>query len=169
LLGGILVAAMDTTVNMLGNLAHSLAEHPDQWARLVEDPNLAASAVEESLRYESPVQPGFFRVTTTDTEVAGVKLPRGARVMVGFGSANRDPRQFPEPDRFLIDRTPNDHLALGRGTHFCLGAPVARLMGRVVFEEFASRGRELAVAGEPVRKNNRMLRGFDALPLSIKA
>ncbi len=169
LLGGILVAAMDTTVNMLGNLAHSLAEHPDQWARLVKDPSLAGSAVEESLRYESPVQPGFFRVTTTETEVAGVRLPQGARVMVGFGSANRDPRQFPDPDRFLIDRTPNDHLALGRGTHFCLGAPVARLMGRVVFEELALRAKELAVAGEPVRKNNRMLRGFDALPLSIAA
>lgn len=169
LLGGILVAAMDTTVNMLGNLAYALAAHPDQWARLVENPGLTPSAVNESLRYESPVQPGFFRVTTSDTEVAGVQLPKGARVMVGFGSANRDPRQFLEPDRFLVDRTPNDHLAFGRGTHFCLGAPVARLIGKVIFEELALRAKEISFVGEPVRKQNRMLRGFDALPLSIKA
>jgi cytochrome P450 len=167
LLGGILVAAMDTTVNMLGNLAHSLAEHPDQWAILRDDPTLAPSAVNESLRYESPVQPGFFRITTEETEIGGVRLPEGARVMVAFGSANRDGDEFPEPDRFLVTRTPNNHLAFGRGTHFCLGAPVARLIGKVVVEALCERAVELSLAGDPVRKANRMLRGFDSLPLSI--
>jgi cytochrome P450 len=168
LLGGILVAAMDTTVNMLGNLLHSLATHPEQWQRLAADPALAASAVNESLRFESPVQPGFFRVATQDTEIAGVAISRGARVMVGFGSANRDGDQFPDPDAFLVDRKPNQHLAFGRGVHFCLGAPVARLMGKVVLETLCDGVRTIELAGEPVRKDNRMLRGFDELPLRFK-
>jgi cytochrome P450 len=167
LLGGILVAAMDTTVNMLGNLLHSLATHPDQWRRLRDQPELALSAVNESLRFESPVQPGFFRVATCDTEIAGVTVPEGARVMVGFGSANRDGDQFPEPDAFAIDRTPNNHLAFGRGVHFCLGAPVARLMGTVVLETLCDRVATIELARDPVRKDNRMLRGFDLLPLSL--
>ncbi|MEJ2869105.1 cytochrome P450 [Actinomycetospora sp. OC33-EN08] len=167
LLGGILVAAMDTTVNMLGNLLHALATHPDQWRRLRERPDLASGAVEESLRFESPVQPGFFRVTTTETTVAGVAVPPGARVMVAFGSANRDPRQFPDPDRFLIDRTPNEHLAFGRGVHFCLGAPVARMIGRVVLEKLVSSVAEIRPAGVARRKDNRMLRGFEHLPLAL--
>jgi cytochrome P450 len=169
LLGGILVAAMDTTVNMLGNLAYSLTTHPDQWQLLRDSPNLADSAVNESLRFESPVQPGFFRVATEDVQVEGVTIPTGARVMVAFGSANRDRRQFKDADTFLIGRTPNDHLAFGRGTHFCLGAPVARLIGRVVLEELSARVGTLALAGEAVLKNNRMLRGFDVLPLRLAA
>jgi cytochrome P450 len=168
LLGGILVAAMDTTVNMLGNLAHALATHPDQWALLGERPELIPAAIEEALRYESPIQPGFFRVTTTETTVGGVSLPAGARVMVAFGSANRDPRRFPDPDRFLVDRSPNDHLAFGRGVHFCLGAPVARLIGRVVLEELVATASEIRLAGPSVRKANRMLRGFDRLPLTVR-
>lgn len=169
LLGGILVAAMDTTVNMLGNLAHALATHPDQWARLVEQPELAPTAVDESLRFEAPVQPGFFRVTTAETTVAGVTLPAAARVMVAFGGANRDPRQFTEPDQFRVDRSPNDHLAFGRGVHFCLGAPIARMIGRVVLEELVSRASGIKLAGPSERKVNRMLRGFDRLPLTLKA
>lgn len=168
LLGGILVAAMDTTVNMLGNLMHALATHPEQWARLVERPELVPTAVDESLRFESPVQPGFFRVTTTETMVAGVALPPASRIMVAFGSANRDPRQFADPDLFLVDRSLNDHLAFGRGVHFCLGAPVARMIGRVVLEEVISCAAEISLTGAPVRKANRMLRGFDRLPLAIK-
>lgn len=168
LLGGILVAAMDTTVNMLGNLAHALATHPDQWDRLVESPELVPTAIEEALRFEAPVQPGFFRVTTTETAVAGVTLAPGSRVMVAFGSANRDPRQFADPDLFLVDRSPNDHLAFGRGVHFCLGAPVARLLGRVVLSELLATAAEIRLAGPPVRKTNRMLRGFDSLPLTVR-
>lgn len=167
LLGGILVAAMDTTVNMLGNLMHSLATHPDQWRRLADDPALAPSTINESLRFESPVQPGFFRVATRDTEIAGVSVPEGSRVMVGFGSANRDGDQFPDPDEFLVDRTPNNHVAFGRGTHFCLGAPVARLMGKVVLESLCDRVTTIELAGEPMRKDNRMLHGFDALPVRL--
>ncbi|MFC5139392.1 cytochrome P450 [Actinomycetospora rhizophila] len=169
LLGGILVAAMDTTVNMLGNLAHALATHPEQWARLVERPELVPAAVEESLRFEAPVQPGFFRVTTTDTTVAGVAVPAGARVMVAFGSANRDPRRFADPDLFLVDREPNDHVSFGRGVHFCLGAPVARLIGRVVLGELVTSASGIGLAGSPARKANRMLRGFDRLPLTVRA
>ncbi|MEJ2889496.1 cytochrome P450 [Actinomycetospora aeridis] len=168
LLGGILVAAMDTTVNMLGNLAHALATHPEQWALLVERPELVPSAIEEVLRFESPIQPGFFRVTTTETTVADVTLPAGSRVMVAFGAANRDPRQFPDPDAFLVDRSPNDHLAFGRGVHFCLGAPVARMIGRVVLSELVANAAEIRLAGPSVRKTNRMLRGFDSLPLSVR-
>ncbi|GAA4922867.1 cytochrome P450 [Actinomycetospora succinea] len=168
LLGGILVAAMDTTVNMLGNLAHALATHPDQWALLVERPDLVPAAIEEALRYESPVQPGFFRVTTAETTVAGVTLPAGSRVMAAFGSANRDPRRFADPDRFLVDRSPNDHLAFGRGVHFCLGAPVARMIGRVVLEELVANAAGVHLAGPFVRKPNRMLRGFDSLPLTVR-
>ncbi len=165
---GLLVAGMDTTVNLIGNMVYALIEHPEQWEKLRTNPSLVASTVEEALRFEAPVQPGFFRTTTQDVEVAGTRIPAGARVQLGFGSANRDPEQFPEPDRFLIDRTPNEHVAFGTGVHACLGAPLARLEGRVVLELLLPKVRALSLAGRPKRRENKMVRGFRELPVMFQ-
>ena len=165
---GLIVAGMDTTVNLIANMMYALIENPDQWEKLPTNPNLAASTVEEALRFEAPIQPGFFRTATQDIEVAGTRIPAGSRVQIGFGSANRDPEQFPEPDRFLIDRTPNEHVAFGAGVHVCLGAPLARLEGRIVLELLLPKVHSLSLAGEPIRRNNKMVRGFRELPVRFQ-
>lgn len=168
LIFGLIVAGMDTTVNLIGNMVHALIESPEQWEKLRTNPSLAASTVEEALRFDAPVQPGFFRTATQDVEVAGTRIPAGARVMLGFGSANRDPEQFAEPTRFLIDRVPNEHVAFGTGVHACLGAPLARLEGRVVLELLLQRVCSMSLAGRPRRRENKMVRGFRELPVTFQ-
>jgi cytochrome P450 len=168
LVSGLLVAGMDTTVNLIGNMMYALIEHPEQWEKLRTNPDLAASTVEEALRFDAPVQPGFFRTTTQEVEVAGTRIPAGARVQLGFGSANRDPEQFPEPEQFLIDRTPNEHVALGTGVHACLGAPLARMEARVVLELLLPRVHSMSLAGRPRRRENKMVRGFRELPVTFQ-
>jgi cytochrome P450 len=165
---GLIVAGMDTTVNLIANMMYALIENPDQWEKLRTNPNLAASTVEEALRFESPIQPGFFRTATQEIEVAGTRIPSGSRVQLGFGSANRDPEQFPEPDRFLIDRTSNDHVAFGAGVHVCLGASLARLEGRCVLELLLQKVHSMSLAGEPIRRKNKMVRGFLELPVRFQ-
>jgi cytochrome P450 len=166
---GLIVAGMDTTVNLIGNMIYNLIEYPGQWEKLRNDPGLAASTVEEALRFEAPVQPGFFRTTTQEVDVAGTRIPAGARVQFGFGSANRDPEQFSQADQFLIDRTPNEHLAFGSGVHTCLGAPLSRLEGRIVLELLLQNVRSMSLAGVPKRRANKMVRGFRELPVTFQA
>ncbi len=129
----LLVAGNETTTNLLGNTVDALLEHPDQLARVAADLSLVPALVEEALRYDSPVQ-RLRRVVREDTEIAGVKIPAEGDLLIAIGSANRDERRFPEPDRFDIDRDTRGHLAFGFGNHFCLGASLARLEARVALE-----------------------------------
>ena len=134
----LLVAGNETTTNLMGNTIMALQGEPEQFARVLSDPELVPALVEEGLRYDGPVQM-LFRETTQDIELAETKIPKGSPVMAMFGSANRDERQFPDPDRFDIDRDTRGHLAFGLGIHFCLGSSLAKLEARVGFEELFKR------------------------------
>ena len=134
----LLVAGNETTTNLLGNAMLALLEHPDQLARVQQDPGLVPSLVEEALRYDSPAQ-FVYRRATGDLELAGTSIPEGSTVMALIGSANRDEEQFPDGDRFDVARNPQGHLGFGVGIHFCLGASLARLEARVTLEELLTR------------------------------
>jgi hypothetical protein len=130
----LIVAGTETTTNLLGLGAIALATNPDERARLLADPSLLTGAVEEMLRWGSPVQ-GLARTTTRAVERHGIAIPEGGKVQLLYGSANRDEREFAHPDRFDVTRPIERHLAFGHGVHFCLGAALARLEATVVFEE----------------------------------
>jgi cytochrome P450 len=132
----LLVAGNETTTNLIGNAVTALLDHPDQLARVVADPSLLPAAIEETLRWDAPVQI-VFRTATQDVEIAGTKIPKGAYVAPLLGSANRDERRFPDPDRFDVTRDPQGHVAFGFGKHFCLGASLARMEARVALEALA--------------------------------
>jgi cytochrome P450 len=132
----LLVAGNETTTNLIGNAATALLDHPSELARLAHDPALVPGAVEEALRFESPIQV-VFRTTTQEVELAGVRIPKGAYVAPLLGSANRDERHFPDPDRFDVTRNPQGHVGFGFGKHFCLGASLARLEARIALEALA--------------------------------
>ena len=134
----LLVAGNETTINLIGNAFLDLAHHPDQRARVAADPGLTAHAVEEVLRFESPV-PQLCRVTTRAVERHGVVIPEGAQVVMVFAAANRDPREFTDPDRFDITRRFDRHLALGHGIHHCLGAALARVQARAAIDAVLAR------------------------------
>jgi len=162
----LLVAGNETTTNLLGNLQHAFWDHPDEWRRVREDPTLAASAVEEGLRYCGPVQ-GLFRRTTEAATVAGVEIPAEANVCVLFAAANRDETVFEDADRYVIGRPDGDHVAFGHGIHYCLGAQLARLETRVVLDTLADRGLDLQPAGPAVRTANAVLQGYSSIPVSL--
>lgn len=163
----LLFAGHETTANLFGNGLVALMEHRDQWERLCADRSLAASATEELLRYDAPTQ--FFpKRTAGDEELLGVRIPAGTTVYVGNAAANRDPVAFPNPDDLDIGRRPNDHLSLGKGAHFCLGAPVARMEGRIVLSALGRRfpDLELAVPADELKwKRHVVLRGLGSLPV----
>lgn len=162
----LLVAGHETTTHLIGNGAFALLDAPEQLAALRADPSLTPAAVEEMLRYDSPVQ-AVVRIATEDTEIRGTAIAKGAVVLVMIGAADRDPARFAEPDRFDIARVDNDHLAFGRGPHFCLGAPLARLEGRVAFEALLSHLPTLELAGTPERSSTFVLRGMRHLPVAV--
>ncbi len=164
--GLVLAAGFETTVNLLGSGIVLLLEHPDQLARLREDPSLWAGAVDEVLRYESPVQLTA-RFAVRDTTLAGRRVPHGGLVVTMLGGANRDPQVFPAPDRFDVAR-PNarDHLSFSGGRHFCLGAALARLEGEVGLRTLFDRFPELELAPGARRTRTRVLRGWEHLPVS---
>lgn len=122
----LLVAGNETTTNLIGNMLNILVDQPDLWCQLREDRSLVETVIEETLRYESPVQ-RLFRMTTRETEVSGVSIPPGKLVVLFYGAANRDPSAFPKPDEFRLDRDLRNHVAFGLGIHYCLGAPLARV------------------------------------------
>ncbi len=124
------VAGQETTTNLIANSVLTLINNPEAFKLLRDNPELISPAVEEFLRYESPVQ-RTSRVAKSDLEMGGKQIKEGQSVILMFGSANRDPEQFPDPDELILDRTPNIHLAFGRGPHFCLGAPLARLEAQI--------------------------------------
>jgi cytochrome P450 len=129
----LLLAGNETTTNLIGNAVRNLLSHPEELTKVRADRTLVPSLVEEALRYESPVQL-LPRLTTHEVELEGGKIPAGATVFLLLGSANRDERKFPEADRFDVARNPQDHVAFGYGIHYCLGAPLARLEGRIALE-----------------------------------
>jgi cytochrome P450 len=166
---GLVSAGHETTMNLIAHAVLHLLRNREQWELLVRDPvGLAPRAVEETLRFDSSVS-GLWRLTTEAVEVAGVRIPKGARVHVVFGSANRDETIWDEPDRFDIQReTTTQHLAFGRGTHFCLGAALARLEGSVALELLATRLPSLRLDPDapPVTwRPNSSFRGPSSLPL----
>jgi len=134
----LIIAGQETTSNLIGNSILCFAENPDQLARLRESPELMPRAIEEVLRFRSPVQ-WIFRATKCDVEMRGQTIPAGKLVLPMIGSANRDPLVFPEPHRFDVAREPNPHIAFGHGIHFCLGAPLARLEASIALPDLLTR------------------------------
>jgi pimeloyl-[acyl-carrier protein] synthase len=163
----LLFAGYETTINLLGNGMLALLRHPDQWEKLKADPSLVKPAVEELLRYDSPVQMNW-RWVMEDTELAGQQLKRGQGIFAVFGAANRDPARFPNPSTLDITREPNPHIAFGSGIHFCLGAPLARMEGQIAFATLARRLPNLKLVDEqPAYRNMRIFRGLEALPVTF--
>jgi cytochrome P450 len=146
----LLVAGNETTTNLIGNAIVTLLEHPESLARLQAEPELMPSAIEEVLRYRPSTQ-FMVRMATRDVELGGQLVQAGQRLIGFLASGNRDEKAFPEPDRFDIARSPNRHLGFGHGIHFCLGAPLARLEGRIALTAILQRLRDLRLAdGEAV-------------------
>ncbi len=165
----LLVAGNETTTNLIGNAMLSFLEHPAELARVEGDRALIPSALEEVLRFNSPVQ-ATVRRPTRDVELHGRSIPAGMATLVWLAAANRDPAQFPEPLRFDVARTPNRHLAFGLGIHFCLGAPLARLEARVAYEELLARatGFERTTEGPLPRVPTFIMRGVLELPIAFR-
>jgi cytochrome P450 len=161
----LLAAGNETTTNLLGNAFSAFATHPEQAERVWSDPSLVPSAIEEVVRWESPVQ-CLLRGTTEPTSLGGADLPAGAVVLVSFGAANRDPAKFPDPDRFDITRDANDHLAFGHGIHFCLGATLARNEARIALDALIAAGIGIHPSPDAVRTAGLFLRGFTSFPLT---
>ena len=160
----ILNAGHETTTNLIGNGLYALLEWPDEKARLIATPQLIRSAVEEVLRFESSNQLGN-RVTTAPVRLGGVAMPAGTFITLGIGAANRDPAEFPDPDRLDVAREPNRHLAFGSGAHVCAGLNVARLEGRIAIGRFLARFPGYRLAGKPVRGGRARFRGFLSIPV----
>lgn len=163
----LLVAGFETTVNAIANGALALLEHPDQWEKLRREPELVKNATEEMIRYDGPVQ-SFFRNTLVETEVCGVRIPKGAKVMLLFASANRDDRKYDAPDTFRIDRAAPDHVGYGVGVHFCLGAPLARAQLNGLWKVLAQRCKSIALDGEVERTSSVLFRGARRLPIRLE-
>ena len=163
----LLVAGHETTVNLIGNGTLALLRHPDQLRRLREDPRLIGSAVEELLRYDGPVQ-RTARIPSADVRFDGLTIGKGEMVMPFIGAADRDPAQFPDPDRLDITRTDNRHIAFGWGIHFCLGAPLARVEGQIAIGTLVQRLPRLALATDrPEYRQSLTLRGLTTLPVGF--
>jgi cytochrome P450 len=163
-----LSAGVDTTINGIGNALFALAQHPEEYAKLHANPALARPAFEEALRWESTAQT-FFRTTGRDTMISGLPVTENTKVLCMLASANRDPRKWPDPDRFDIERRPSGHVALGSGIHGCVGQAVARLEGEVVLTALARRAKRIELVGAPTRRLNNTLRAIETLPLRLVA
>lgn len=163
----ILNAGHETTTNLIGNGLYALLEWPQERARLIADPTLIDTAVEEFLRFESSNQFGNRRVVR-DAEIGGQAMPPGALITLCIGAANRDPAQFPDPDVLDVSRHPNRHLAFGGGPHLCAGLSLARLEGRVAIGRFLQRFPGYGLSGEPQRGGRARFRGFLHLPVAVR-
>lgn len=163
-------AGQSTTTHLIGSIVYLLGKHPDQAQRLRDDPTLVPSAIEETLRLSSPVQ-ARPRVSTHETIVDGVTIPKGASGLAWLQAANLDPRHFDDPLRFDVGRSPNHHVAFGFGEHFCLGAPLARLEAQIVLAAFLQRVDDFTIVGDgPQRWNDDFLfRGPRELRIEVNA
>ena len=161
----LLSAGNETSANLIGNGILALLRHPDQLQRLREDPDLIPMAVEELLRFDSPVQADFRRVLV-DCEVNGFTLRKRDNIVLLLGAANRDPEVFVNPDRLDVGRNQGSHLSFGSGIHHCLGAPLARLEGRIVLETLLERFSSInLLTDRPRFHKSIVLRGLQSLPL----
>jgi cytochrome P450 len=168
----LLIGGFETTVNLIGNGTLALLRNPDQLALLREQPRLVESALEEMLRYDGSFETATWRFPLEPIEVAGTRIEKGYPVLLSLASANRDQAKFTEPDQFDVTRSDNGHVAFGRGAHFCLGAPLARLEGRIAFDGLLRRlpGLRLAVPAEQLRwQRSLTIRGLEALPVTFDA
>lgn len=163
----LLNAGHETTTNLIGNALVALTEWPDQRERLLAEPALIQKAVEEFLRFESSNQLGN-RITTETVDIGGVMLAPHTPVNLCIGAANRDPEQFPDPDRLDIGRSPNRHLAFGSGPHQCIGLALARLEGRTAIASFLARFPHYRLEGTPVRGGRARFRGFLHVPARLR-
>lgn len=162
----LLNAGHETTANLIGNGAHALMTHREQLERLAADPALLPTAVEELLRFESPLQLNN-RLTTATMVLGGQEIPTGSFLTLVIGAANRDPEAFEQPDRLDIARKPNHHVAFGHGGHACAGMNVARLEARIAFGALLARYPHMQLAGPPQRDRRVRFRGFSALPVRL--
>jgi cytochrome P450 len=163
----LLVAGNETTRNLITGGVEALAHNPDQLQRLVDDRSLVPSAVEEMLRWVTPVM-NFARTATKDVEVRGQKIGAGQMVFMLYGAANRDAEVFgSSADTFDVGRHPNPHVAFGFGEHFCMGASLARLEARVLFDELLQRFSTIELAGEPERLRSSLMRSLVHLPVTV--
>ena len=163
----LLVAGSETTTLMIGNVLHRLMENPTQFELLKSNPELIPNAIEESLRYDAPVH-GLFRTNTQEITIHGVKVPVDSKVCMMFGSANRDPNLWVDPDVFDIARDPKtlrNHTSFGVGSHYCLGAPLSRLEGKVALAAIIKRLPKLRANGSPTQTTAGVLKGFSSLPV----
>ena len=166
----LIVAGHETTVNLLGNGTLALLQHPDQLQKLLSDPSLITTAVEELLRYTAPVSLSDERWASEDIEIHGKLIRKGQQVVAALISANADPQQFPAGETLDITRSENQHLAFGKGIHFCLGAPLARLEGQIAFSTLLRRLPNLRLDRDPAQmiwNINPMLRGLTSLPVAF--
>ncbi len=166
----LIVAGHETTVNLIGNGTLALFDHPEQFARLRQNPDFLKSAIEEMLRYYGPVEVSLSRWVRADTEFGGETMRRGEQIMALLASDNHDGGQFPNPEVFDVERTPNRHVAFGTGIHSCLGATLARLEGQIAFASLLSRMPDLAlgVPRDDVQwRDATFLRGLTRLPVTF--
>jgi cytochrome P450 len=159
-------AGHETTTNLIGNGMWLLLTHPKALAQLRTNPALVPSAIEEMLRFEGPIQLNNRRLTAP-MALGGKTLVDGTSITISIGGANRDPAQFPDPDKFDVARKPNRHLAFGQGDHACSGMNVARMEGRVAFSRLLARFPKIELAGEPERDRRIRFRGFRKLPVRV--
>ncbi len=160
-------AGFETTRNLIANGCVALLEHPEQLARLRDDPMLVPKAVEEFLRYDAPVQ-GAGRFTLAPIEIGGRTIPKNRVLILLLGSANHDEGEFNEPEKLEVARHPNRHVAFGGGSHYCLGAALARIEAAVVFERLLTRLRRIELAGPPVRRPLGNFRSYANVPLAVE-
>ncbi|WP_031064513.1 cytochrome P450 [Streptomyces sp. NRRL WC-3742] len=163
---GLVNGGLGTTRHAVSGAVLAMAEHPDTWARLAENPHLLGPAVEEVLRWTTPPM-HMMRTATRDTELCGAELAAGDRVVLWIPSCNRDGTVFERPDEFLIDRRPNPHLSLGAGPHYCIGAALARLELRTLLQVLLDRAARIVPAGVPVRSASTFLHGLDRLEVTL--
>jgi cytochrome P450 len=163
----LLTAGVDTTVHGLSAVLYAFATHPEQWQRLRREPELARVAFDEAVRWESPVQT-FFRTATTDVTVAGTCVPAGRKILMFLGAANRDPRQWREPDAFDLSRDPSGHVGFGMGIHQCVGQHVARLEAAALLTALARRVSSIELAGSTRRHHNNTLRAWESIPVRLR-
>ena len=166
----LLVAGNETTTNLMSNMLNILVDRPALWRRLRENRELVESAIEETLRFDSPVQM-LTRRATRDTEIDGQKIREGEQVAVCYGAANRDPAMFPDPDTFLLERDNSRHLGFGAGLHYCLGAPLARMEAAIMLNAMLDRYSSIERGAEPSQRQiaTNLLYGFRKLPLKFIA
>ena len=161
----LLMAGHEATVNVIGNGVQALLRHPDQWQRLIDAPDLVPAAVEELIRFDSPLQL-FERTATEDVEIAGYRVAQGEKIAALLGAAARDPAVFADPDTLDVGRTEGAHLGFGAGIHYCIGAPLARIEIAAALSALVRRLPGLRLVAEPERRPEFVIRGLETLPVT---